>query len=170
MELWDIYDINRNKTGRVIDRHGDEKLNDGEYHLVVESIIINSDGKLLLSKRAEFKQKFPLMWEFTGGACVKGENSLKGVWRERKEEIGLTFEESDAIFYKTLRDDKAQNFKDIWLFRKDIELRDLKFTDEEVIDSKWVTIEEFEEMVNNNEIVPVIDFNRDDYGKIYFLE
>ena len=65
---------------------------------------------------------------------------------------------------------EAQNFKDIWLFRKDIELSDLKFTDEEVIDSKWVTIEEFEEMVNNNEIVPVIDFNRDDYGKIYFLE
>ena len=26
MELWDVYDINRNKTGKVIDRHSNDRL------------------------------------------------------------------------------------------------------------------------------------------------
>ena len=165
MELWDIYDINRNKTGRIINRNSNERLKEGEYHLVVEAIIINSIGKILLSKRAEFKQKYPLMWECTGGSCIKGENSLQAILREIKEELGLNFKETDAIFYKTLRDDKAKDFKDIWLFRKNIEIKDLKFTDREVIDSKWVTIEEFEIMCNQKEIVPTVDFTREDYEK-----
>ena len=166
MELWDIYDIHRNKTGRVINRNSNERLKDGEYHLVVEAIIINSIGSILLSKRSEFKQKYPLMWEFTGGACIKGENGLQAILREIKEELGLNFKETDATFYKTLRDDKAKYFKDTWLFRKNIEIKDLKFTDREVIDSKWVTIEEFEIMYNQKEIIPTIDFTRKDYEKI----
>ena len=32
MELWDVYDINRNKTGKVIDRHSNDRLSTGEYH------------------------------------------------------------------------------------------------------------------------------------------
>ena len=28
MELWDIYDINRNKTGKVTDRYSKERLHD----------------------------------------------------------------------------------------------------------------------------------------------
>ena len=165
MELWDIYDINRNKTGRVINRNSNQRLKEGEYHLVVEAIIINSIGKILLSKRAEFKSKYPLMWECTGGSCIKGENSLQAILREIKEELGMNFKETDAIFYKTLRDDKAKDFKDIWLFRKNIEIKDLKFTDREVIDSKWVTIEEFEIMCKQKEIVPTVDFARKDYEK-----
>ncbi len=165
MELWDIYDINRNKTGKIINRNSKEKLKTGEYHLVVQAIIINSKGKILLSRRAKLKQKYPLMWECTAGSCMKGENSLQAVLREIKEELGISFKNTEASFYKTLRDDKAKDFKDIWLFRKDIEIKDLKFTDKEVIDAKWVSIEEFEKMCNQKEIVPTIDFTRKDYEK-----
>ena len=77
--------------------------------------------------------------------------------------MGLVFKETDAIFYKTLRDDVAKDFKDIWLFRKDIELKDLEFTDGEVICSKWVTMEKFETMINNKEIIPTVDFKIADY-------
>ena len=96
MELWDVYDVNRNYTGKVIDRHSDEKLNEGEYHLVVEAIIINSKAELLLNKRSKFKNKYPSMWEGTGGSCIKGENSLQAILRELKEELGLDFNEKDA--------------------------------------------------------------------------
>lgn len=44
MELWDIYDTNKKITGKVIDRHSQEKLKEGEYHLVVEAVIINPNG------------------------------------------------------------------------------------------------------------------------------
>ena len=167
MELWDVYDINRKSTGKVIDRHCDKKLKEGEYHLVVEAIIINSKGELLLSKRSELKNKYPNMWECTMGSCIKGENSLQAILRELREELGIVFKELEATFYKTLRDDKAKDFKDIRLFRKNIEIKDLKFTDREVVDSKWVTIDEFEKMINNKEIIPTIDFTKEDYKKFY---
>ncbi len=166
MELWDIYDKNRNKTGKVIDRNSNERLKEGEYHLVTEAIIMNNKGQLLLNKRAKFKQKYPLMWEFCGGSSIQGENSLKAILREAKEELGLYLNEKEAIFYKTIRDEKAKDFKDIWLFVKDIEIKDLKFIDGEVIDSKWVTIEEFKKLLYKKEIIPTIDFNEEDYKKI----
>lgn len=165
MELWDVYDINRKPIGKVIDRHSDERLKEGEYHLVAEGIIINAEGKILLSKRSKFKNKYPNMWEATCGSCIKGENSLQTILRELREELGIIFNESDAIFYKTLRDDNAKDFKDIWIFRKDLEIKNLRYTDGEVADSKWVTIEEFEIMRSNKEIIPTIDFTKEDYKK-----
>ena len=170
MELWTVYDINRKCTGKIIDRHSDDKLNEGEYHLVVEAIIINSKGEILLSKRSKLKNKYPSMWECTTGSCIKGEKSLQSMLREINEELGVIFNESDAVFYKTLRDDNAKDFKDIWLFRKDLEIKDLSYTDGEVIDSKWVTIDEFEKMINNKEIIPTIDFDKEDYKKCLELE
>ena len=113
MELWDVYDINRNKTGKVIDRHSNDRLSTGEYHLVTEAIIINSRNEILLTKRASTKQKYPLMWECTCGSCIKSENTLQAILRELKEELGLNFKKNEANFYKTLRDDNAKDFKDI---------------------------------------------------------
>ena len=133
--------------------------------MVVEAIIINSKGEILLSKRSKFKNKYPNMWEITGGSCIKGENSLQATLRELREELGIIFNESDAIFYKTLRDGNAKDFKDIWLFRKNLEIKDLSYTDGEVVDSKWVTIDEFEKMIDNKEIIPTVDFTKEDYKK-----
>ena len=53
----------------------------------------------------------------------------------------------------------------IWLFRKDLEIKDLSYTDGEVVDSKWITIDEFEKMIDNEEIIPTIDFDKEDYKK-----
>ena len=165
MELWDVYDINRKFTGKVIDRHSNERLKKGEYHLVVEAIIINLKGEILLNKRSKSKNKYPNMWECTGGSCIKGENSLQAILREIREELGIIFNEADAIFYKTLRDDNAKDFKDIWLFRKNLMIKDLNYTDGEVVNSKWVNLDEFEKMINNKEIIPTIDFTKEDYKK-----
>ena len=40
-EFWDIYDENRNKTGKLAERDVYE-FNEGEYHIVVTGIIFNS--------------------------------------------------------------------------------------------------------------------------------
>ena len=64
-EFWDIYDKNKNKTGRVAERDV-YKFKEGEYHIVVTGIIVNSKNEILISKRAEFK-KYGGMWECNGG-------------------------------------------------------------------------------------------------------
>ena len=168
-ELWDIYDINKKKIGRTAERNV-YKFKEGEYHIVVTGIIMNSNNEILISKRDEHK-KFGLMWECNGGSILAGETSLEGIIRELKEELGIEFSKKEAIFLKEIRKDKVPpDFKDLWLFRKNVDLKDITFPDGEVIDAKWVTIHEFIRMYENKEIVPTIDFGVEEYNKAICLK
>lgn len=168
-ELWDIYDINKKKTGRTAER-GVYQFKEREYHIVVTGIIINSKNEILISKRAEHK-KFGLMWECNGGSILAGETSLEGIIRELKEELGIEFSKKEAIFLKGIRRDKLPpDFKDLWLFRRDIDKTEITFPDGESIDAKWVTIDEFVKMYENKEIVPTIDFGIEEYYKALDLK
>ena len=168
-ELWDIYDINKKKIGRTAERDV-YQFKEGEYHIVVTGIIINSKNEILISKRAKHK-KFGLMWECSGGSILAGETSLEGVIRELKEELGIEFSKKEAIFLKEIRRDKLPpDFKDLWLFRRDIDKREITFPDGESIDAKWVTIDEFVKMYENKEIVPTIDFGIEEYYKALSLK
>ena len=163
-ELWDIYDENRNKTGRLAER-GVTKLEFGkEFHIVVAGIIINSENKILISQRAPHKH-LGLQWELNGGSILAGETSLEGILRELKEELGLEFSKKEAIFLKEITARKFPNFKDLWLFKKDIDIKDIKFNDGEAIDVKWVSIEEFIQMYNDGEIVETVDFGIEEYNE-----
>lgn len=168
-EFWDIYDKNKKKVGRVAQRGVDE-LKEGEYHIVVTAIIMNSKNEILISKRAEYK-KYGLMWECNGGSILAGETSLEGIIRELKEELGIEFTKKEAIFVKEVRRDKIPcNFKIRWLFRRDIEIEQITFPDGEAIEAKWVSIEEFMEMINKKEMIPTIDFGIEDYKEVIKLQ
>ena len=163
-ELWDIYDINKKKTGKTAER-GVTKLQDGEYHLAVQAVIINSKGEILISKRAAYKT-YGLMWEMNGGSILLGETSIEGMIRELKEELGIIVNKQDAILFKEIRKEGDSHcFKDLWLFRKDIEIEDITFPDGEATEAKWVNINEFIEMFNKKEIVPTVDFGLEDYNE-----
>ena len=101
-ELWDIYDSNKQITGRLAERDT-YKFQKGEYYLIVVAAIINSRKEILITQRAETKKAAPLKWELTGGGVRAGETSLQAILREISEEIGLTFKEKDAIFLKEFK-------------------------------------------------------------------
>lgn len=65
---------------------------------------------------------------------------------------------------------KKADFKDLWLFRRDIDKKEITFPDGESIDAKWVTIDEFVKMYENKEIVPTIDFGIEEYHKALSLK
>lgn len=88
MELWDIYDANKQKTGRTMKRN-DWCLKDDEYHLTVLGVVARRDGKFLITKRVMTKAWAPGWWEVSGGACQAGEESEEAVKREILEETGL---------------------------------------------------------------------------------
>ena len=162
-ELWDIYDTNKNKTGRTAERDV-YKFKEGEYHIVVTGIIMNSNNEILITQRAPHK-KFGLMWECNGGSILAGETSLEGIIRELKEELGIQFTKKEAIFLKEIKRERTpQDLKDIWVFRKDINEKEITFPDGEAIAYKWVTIDEFINMYNKKEIVPTVDFGLEDYN------
>ena len=94
MELWDIYDIDRQPTGGTSVRG--EALGSGEYHMVVHLGIFNSEGKLLIQRRCLQKATFPGTWDISvGGSAIRGETSRQAMHRELLEELGVDIDFSD---------------------------------------------------------------------------
>ena len=73
MEIWDLYDKNKNLTGKTHERG--KWIKDGYYHLVVRAWIKNKEGKYLVSRRDENRLDYPLLYECPGGSVLKGEDS-----------------------------------------------------------------------------------------------
>ena len=92
MEFNDIYDKDRNRTGRV-HRRG-TPWHKGEYGYVVCVWVYDGKGKLLLTRRAKGKS-FAGTWENSGGAVQAGENSRQAIARELLEETGIRAEEDE---------------------------------------------------------------------------
>ena len=162
IELLEIYDENRNKTGRIVER-GNSKLEPGEFFLVTEVLLINSNNKILVSKRSEEKKLYPGMWEVNGGGCRVGETSEEALVREILEELGVKLDINKIYLLKTVRNEIR--FKDIWTYRMDIDISDLKFTDKEVTAAKWVSYDEFLKMREENILVDTSNITIEDYNK-----
>lgn len=88
LEYWDIYDANKQLTGRTMKRN-DWCLKDDEYHLTVLGVIMNREGRYLITKRAADKAWAAGWWEVSGGAAMAGESSEQAVAREVLEETGI---------------------------------------------------------------------------------
>jgi isopentenyldiphosphate isomerase len=162
-ELFDIYDANRNFLGKS-EKRDKYHFKAGEYHIVTDAFIFNSNGQLLLTRRSPNK-KGGLLWEGTGGSVLAGEKSEDAILREIREELGLQIKKEEIILFKSIRKDeeKSPRFKDLWILKKDIKISDLILQEEEVVDAKWVYIEEFKKMMHDKEIVSSLDFNENDF-------
>lgn len=161
-ELIDVYDINKNKTGKTKLRYK-EPLEPGEYMIGVQAIIINSENKILISQRSAMAPLSPLEWECNGGGLRAGETFLDGIVREIREELGIELEKDKIIYLKTAVNGFV--IKEIYVYRKDVSIDELEYPDNEAQNAKWVTIDEFMDMFNNGEIVANVNFNREDYKK-----
>lgn len=110
-ELWDIYDSDRNPTGRVEPRG---RLVIGDYHLVVHIWLMNEKGEILVTQRGSNKP-WGLFWETTGGSVLAGETSLQAAVREVREEVGLELDPAHGILIDSVRRDR--DFLDSWFFQ-----------------------------------------------------
>ena len=149
MEYWDIYDANKNVTGRTMKRN-DWILKDGEYHLTVLGVIKRSDGRFLITKRVMTKAWAPGWWEVSGGAAQAGETSKEAVIREVGEETGLDVSNAKGGYvftYKRENPGEGDNyFVDVYRFEMDFAESDLKLQQEETDGYKLATKQEIEEI------------------------
>lgn len=160
MENIDILDEKGKQLGLVKTR--EEVHSKGFWHKVVHIWIINSEGNLLLQKRSSQKKTNPNMWTTSvSGHLSAGDNSIDGAIREIEEEIGVKANKDELKYLFTVAEEKIENkiinreFVDVYLVRKDVNIKELKLQKEEVSDIKWVTLSEFEKMVyaNNQNLV-----------------
>ncbi|MBO5371673.1 MAG: NUDIX hydrolase [Lachnospiraceae bacterium] len=149
MEFWDIYDKNKEKTGRTMKRN-DWCLKDDEYHLTVLGIIARPDGKFLITQRVMTKAWAPGWWEVSGGAALAGEDSKDAVLREIKEETGLDVSNADGGYLFTYHREnpgKGDNyFVDVYRFVMNFNETDIHIQKEEAADFKLATLEEIEKL------------------------
>ncbi len=149
MEYWDIYDKNKQKTGRLMKRN-DWCLKDDEYHLTVLGVVVRPDGKFLITQRVMTKSWAPGWWEVSGGAAMAGEESLDAVIREVKEETGLDVSgcEGGYVFsYHRENPGEGDNyFVDIYRFVLDFDESDLCLQEAETAGYKLATADEIKEL------------------------
>ena len=147
MELWDIYDKNKVRTGRTMERNH-FNLADDEYHLTVLGVIARPDGRFLITKRVMTKAWAPGWWEVSGGAAQAGEESEEAVQREIKEETGLDVSNADGGYLFTYhRENPGEGdnyFVDVYRFVMDVDEKDLSLQTEETDGHMFATLEQIQ--------------------------
>lgn len=135
MELWDIYDENKQRTGRTMKRN-DWNMQAGDFHLTVLGVLQRPDGKFLITRRREDKEWAPGHWEVPGGGVNAGEDSVDAARREVLEETGIDVSGADggyAFTYKRVNPEEKNNyFVDIYKFVMDFDESDVKVQEREV--------------------------------------
>ena len=154
MELWDIYDIDRKLTGRVMKRG--EAFEEDAFHLGVHICVFNSRGQMLIQQRQPFKEGWSNYWDITvGGSSVAGEDSRMAAHRELLEEVGIDHDFTGAIPNMTFNN--PHGFDDIYLIRKDVNETRLALQYEEVQAVRWATKEEIKAMIREGIFIPYHD-------------
>ena len=151
MELNDIYDKDRVKTGRL-HRRG-TPWRKGEYGLVVCVWVYNGKGELLLTRRAPEKS-FAGTWENSGGAAKAGENSLQAISRELSEETGIKAGKEEFSLLESARD-KSCHY-DFYTLCRDVPIEQVVLQPGETDGAQWATFEKVHEMIASGQICKII--------------
>ncbi|MFD1484244.1 NUDIX domain-containing protein [Lacticaseibacillus baoqingensis] len=147
MEQWDIYDINKQPTGRTMARN-DWQMQPGDYHLTVLAILQNTAGRYLITQRQLDKDWAAGWWEVTGGGVRAGEDSLKAVHREIQEETGLDITNASGGYQYTYRRDNPEEqnnyFVDVFRYTLDFTLEQVHAQASEITNKRMATAEEIQ--------------------------
>lgn len=156
MELWDIYDENKQRTGRTMERN-DWNMKEGDFHLTVLGVIQRPDGKFLITKRVMTKSWAPGWWEVSGGAVQAGEDSQDAIRREIMEEVGLDISNAEGgLFYTYKRVNLAEKdnyFVDVYRYVMDFSEEDVHLQEEETDGFKIASLEEIQELAKEGKFL-----------------
>ena len=148
MELVDLLNNRKELTGETCERNA---VPEGKYRLSIHIWIVNDKNEILIQQRSASRKMFPNMWTNTGGACIAGETSIETVFRELKEELNVIPNIDDLELIASYK--RKKDYVDVWLLRQNINIKDLKFNDNEVQAAKWVSIEEWKKLLIEEQAV-----------------
>lgn len=148
MEYLDLYDSNRNLTGKKIvrDKKIISELKDS-YINVVLVFIKNSLDKFLFQKTSKEKG---CVIATTGGFVKSGSNSINTVYSEVSEELGIDISKDNIKLICT--EIKDNIILDIYYLEKDINIHDLILQKEEVEEVFWLDTDEIKDLIKEDKI------------------
>lgn len=138
----------KNPVDGKIERAKKRETPQGFYIKTVVVYIQNSKGKLLIQKTSKQKSS---EWATTGGHVSDGFSSLDTVHNEILEELGVDIPKSKIEFIQT---EYSPLFpfalQDDYLLKTDLDIDTLHLQKEEVEFVKWMTIEEIQKLIKEN--------------------
>ena len=154
MKLEDLYDSNFNKLNKTIRRRIDE-IPDNCYVMMSYAIIKNNNKYLLEKATSRSNNTLAI----PGGHILAGEDALTGLKRELKEELNL--ENINIKHIDTYIFPYNSYIFNVYLIEDEIDINNLVYDTNEVVDINWYTKEEILEAIKDNKV------NR---GYAYILE
>ncbi len=151
MELFDLYTVDREKTGRTMERS--ERPPSGLYRMIVHVCIFGEDGRMLIQQRQPIKKAWPNMWDVSVGGCaVAGDSSRSAAERETREELGLSIDLSDVRPALTVYWERV--IDDFYILTRSVEPVSLRLQPEEVRAVCWAEKDEILRMIDGGRFVP----------------
>ncbi|HUJ15114.1 MAG TPA: NUDIX domain-containing protein [Thermoanaerobaculia bacterium] len=146
MELIDVLTPDGRPTGERKSKAAIHR--DGDWHRAAHIWIVAPDGRILLQRRSLRKENNPGLWDVSAaGHLSAGESAIDAAIRETFEELGLTIAPDELKFIVTLRESCLLNnntyydneFHEIFVVRRDVDIASLELDAEEVAEAKWVS-------------------------------
>ncbi len=152
MELWDLYDADRQPLGKTFERG--KEMHPGQLHIVVHICVFNEKNEMLIQHRQPFKDGWPNRWDLSaGGSALCGETSRPAAQRETAEEIGIQYDFADERPFLTIHFDCG--FDDYYIIHPHVvDPASLVLQESEVQAVRWASCDEVLRMIDNEEFIP----------------
>lgn len=164
MELVDVYNLERERTGKVLPREGVfANLAEDERILLVHACVFDSGNRMLIQQRQMTKDRYPGCWDVSAGGFVSsGEDSPDAVAREVFEELGL--ELSKDSLKRVCCEPFGKVLDDFYIAYGDAEISTLRLQEAEVMNTAWAGREEVMRMLRDGSFV---DYSAELIGKMF---
>lgn len=138
------------ENDRVIDYKERELLEQNDIYRVSALLIVNSQGQVLLARRALSKKQHPGLWgPSVAGTVDEGETYDDNIIKEADEELGL--EHIRPIKKNKIRISGDYNYFGQWyILRLDKAIDDFRIDPVEVAEVRWINKEDLLEEVENS--------------------
>lgn len=176
-EYIDEYNLDKVRTGRIVDREDKSQLKG--YYQVVQVIIFNAAGEILLQQRqtdTDKKDYWAGLWDLSACGCsLAGESSRMAAIREVKEELGIDLSQELKDAFPDLTTSFHQGFTDIFIVNKDVDLLDVHVQKEEVKAVRYGSREEILQLMEYGLFVPYMKswieflFDLRENGKVFYM-
>ena len=126
----------------------------GLYHRIVRIVVEDSDGRLLLQKRAPTKELYPDFWDSAASGHVDaGEDYETAAKRELKEELGVNVTVLEELErYRSNRETDGRKLNRFSITYRVIVPPNSPVTidEKELAEARWFTIQEINQILDDN--------------------
>ena len=170
-EFLEVYSHEGTKTGQK--KSKSEIHRKGLFHSTVHVWIFTEEGNILIQKRSKKKELNPGVWDVSVAGHIKfNENIKKAAKRETLEETGININTKDLLkigVYRSINIHPTaidKEFFHTYILKIDKNSINLDFKNNEVDDLKFISIEEMESLIKEENNKIFIGKNRKYYSDV----